>query len=71
MTLLAREVRLKHNRAATPSMVMIGAQTIRGGRAGPTIREPGGRCGRTVGTKRTRGGVAVAQERLGMGFPRR
>jgi Transposase DDE domain len=34
-------------------MVMIDAQTVRGGRAGPTFHSAGGRGGRTVGTKRS------------------
>lgn len=34
-------------------MVMVDAQTARGARYGPTLREPGGRGGRTIGTKRT------------------
>ncbi|MCV0403889.1 MAG: transposase [Chloroflexi bacterium] len=32
---------------------MIDAQTVRGGRAGPTFHNAGGRGGRTIGTKRT------------------
>lgn len=61
MALLAREIRLKHGREATPSMLMIDAQTVRGGRAGPTFHEAGGRGGRTMGTKRT-----VVAEILGL-----
>jgi hypothetical protein len=61
MAVLAREIRLKHNRAETPSMLMIDAQTVRGGRAGPTFHEAGGRGGRTIGTKRT-----VVAEILGL-----
>jgi hypothetical protein len=38
---------------AKPTMVMIDAQTVRGGRAGPTFHEAGGRGGRTNGTKRS------------------
>jgi putative transposase len=34
-------------------MVMVDAQTVKGGRYGPTFHEPGGRGGRTIGTKRT------------------
>lgn len=34
-------------------MVMIDAQTVKGGRAAPTFHEAGGRGGRTVGAKRT------------------
>ena len=36
-----------------PSMVMIDAQTVKGGRYGPTFHKAGGRGGRTIGTKRT------------------
>ncbi len=34
-------------------MVMIDAQTVHGGRAGPTFHNAGGRGGRTIGTKRS------------------
>ena len=53
MALLGAEVRLNHGRPATPSMVMIDGQTVKGGRAGPTFHNAGGRGGRTVGAKRT------------------
>ncbi len=53
MALLGAEVRLNHGRRATPSMVIIDGQTVRGGRAGPTFHNAGGRGGRTVGAKRT------------------
>jgi putative transposase len=53
MRVLAREVRLHHNRKADPTMVMIDAQTVKGGRAGPTFHEVGGRGGHTRGAKRT------------------
>jgi putative transposase len=53
MTRLARDVRLKKGRKPDPTMVMIDAQTVRGGRAGPTFHEAGGRGGRTIGTKRS------------------
>jgi putative transposase len=53
MLRLAALVRLAHGRKAIPSMVMIDAQTVRGGRAGPTFHSAGGRGGRTIGTKRT------------------
>ncbi len=46
-------VRLQHDRAPIPSMVMLDAQTVRGARYGPTFHEAGGRGGRTIGTKRT------------------
>ncbi len=46
-------VRLLHDRGALPSMVMVDAQTVKGGRYGPTFHEAGGRGGRTIGTKRT------------------
>ena len=53
MTRLAQLVRVQHGRKPTPSMVMIDAQTAKGGRAGPTFHEAGGRGGRTVGAKRS------------------
>jgi putative transposase len=53
MDRLARQIRVQHGRKPTPSMVMIDAQTVKGGRAGPTFHEAGGRGGRTVGAKRT------------------
>jgi transposase len=53
MDRLARRIRAAHGRKPTPSMVMIDAQTVKGGRAGPTFREAGGRGGRTIGAKRT------------------
>lgn len=34
-------------------MLMVDAQTAKGGRAGPTFHAAGGRGGRTVGTKRS------------------
>lgn len=53
MTRLAAIVRLLHDREPIPSMVMVDAQTVKGGRYGPTFHEAGGRGGRTIGTKRT------------------
>ena len=53
MTRLAHVIRAKHNRTPDPSMVMIDAQTVRGGRFGPTFHNAGGRGGRTVGAKRS------------------
>jgi putative transposase len=53
MTLLATLIRTRKGRTAKPTMVMIDAQTVRGGRAGPTFHEAGGRGGRTNGTKRS------------------
>jgi len=53
MRVLAREIRLLHNRKADPTMVMIDAQTVKGGRAGPTFHQAGGRGGYTRGAKRT------------------
>ena len=50
---LAAIVRLLHDREALPSMVMVDAQTVNGGRYGPTFHEAGGRGGRTIGTERT------------------
>ena len=53
MTRLAAIVRVLHDREPIPSMVMVDAQTVQGGRYGPTFHEAGGRGGRTIGTKRT------------------
>lgn len=53
MRVLAREIRLRHNRKADPTMVMIDAQTVKGGRAGKTFHEARGRGGYTRGAKRT------------------
>ncbi len=53
MTRLVAVVRWFHDREATPSMVMVDAQTVRGARYGPTFHDTGGRGGRTIGTKRT------------------
>ncbi len=53
MNLLAELIRTQKGRTRKPTMVMIDAQTIRGGRAGPTFHEAGGRGGRTNGTKRS------------------
>jgi transposase len=53
MTRLAAIVRVLHEREPFPSMVMVDAQTVRGGRYGPTFHEAGGPGGRTIGTKRT------------------
>ena len=53
MRVLAREIRLWHKRKADPTMVMIDGQTVKGGRAGPTFHEAGGRGGYTRGAKRT------------------
>jgi transposase len=53
MERLAAIVRVLHDREPTPSMVMVDAQTVKGGRYGPTFHEAGGRGGRTIGTKRT------------------
>ena len=53
MMRLTAVVRLLHDRKPIPSMVMVDAQTVKGGRYGPTFHEAGGRGGRTIGTKRT------------------
>ena len=53
MTRLAAIVRVLHQREPIPSMVMVDAQTVKGGRYGPTFHQAGGRGGRTIGTKRT------------------
>ena len=43
----------QERRQATPSMVMLDAQTVRGGRSGLTFHERGGRGGYTKGAKRS------------------
>jgi len=53
MARLAAIVRVLHGREPNPSMVMVDAQTVKGGRYGPTFHAAGGRGGRTIGTKRT------------------
>jgi putative transposase len=53
MTRIASLVRTRKGRSAKPSMVMIDGQTVRGGRAGPTFNEKGGRGGRTNGAERS------------------
>jgi len=54
MVLLAHAVRiLKKRPSVQPSMVMIDAQVVRGGRFGPTFHNAGGRGGRTIGAKRS------------------
>ena len=53
MERIAQMIRAKHGRTATPSMVMIDGQTVRGGRAGPTFHDKSGRGGRTNGAKRS------------------
>jgi len=53
MTRLTELIRTRHGRTEKPTMVMIDGQTVRGGRAGPTFHEKGGRGGRTNGTKRS------------------
>lgn len=53
MSRIARLIRLMKRSHVEPTMVMIDAQTVRGGRAGPTFHSAGGRGGRTIGTKRS------------------
>lgn len=54
MTRIAHLVRERAQRKTVePTMVMIDAQTVRGGRAGPTFHDAGGRGGRTIGAKRS------------------
>ena len=54
MVLLAHAVRiLKKRPSVEPSMVMIDAQVVRGGRFGPTFHNAGGRGGRTIGAERS------------------
>ena len=50
---LARTIRMDKDRDPEPSMVMVDAQTAKGGRAGPTFHAAGGRGGRTFGSKRS------------------
>ncbi len=50
---LARTIRMDQDRHPEPSMLMVDAQTAKGGRAGPTFHDVGGRGGRTFGSKRT------------------
>jgi hypothetical protein len=49
---LAALVRI-HARKPAPSMVMIDAPTVKGGRYGPTFHQAGGPGARTIGTKWT------------------
>jgi len=53
MTRLVGLVRLEHDREPTPSMVVIDAQTVKGGRYGPTYHQAGGPGGRVSGAKRS------------------
>ena len=54
MARIARLVRQQAKRKTVePTMVMIDAQTVRGGRAGPALHNAGGRGGRTIGAKRS------------------
>lgn len=53
MARIAVLIRTRKGRTATPSMVMIDGQTVRGGRGGPTFHDKGGRGGRTNGAKRS------------------
>ena len=54
MARIARLIRQQAKRMTVePTMVMIDAQTVRGGRAGPTFHNAGGRGGRTIGAKRS------------------
>jgi putative transposase len=46
---LSKQERRRSERQATPSMVMLDAQTVRGGRSGLTFHERGGRGGYTRG----------------------
>ena len=50
---LARTIRMEKDRHPEPSMLMVDAQTAKGGRAGPTFHDAGGRGGHTFGSKRT------------------
>ena len=53
MSRITRLIRSRRRAHIEPTMVMIDAQTVRGGRAGPTFHSAGGRGGRTIGTKRS------------------
>lgn len=53
MARLAMILRLEHDREPIPSLVMLDAQAVKGGRYGPGFHAAGGRGGRTIGTKRT------------------
>ncbi len=54
MARIARLVRQHAKRKTVePTMVMVDAQTVRGGRAGPTFHNAEGRGGRTIGAKRS------------------
>jgi len=53
MSRIARLIRSMKRAHVEPTMVMIDAQTVRGGRAGPTFHSADGRGGRTIGTKRS------------------
>jgi transposase len=53
MSRIARLIRSMKRAHVEPTMGMIDAQTVRGGRAGPTFHSAGGRGGRTIGTKRS------------------
>ncbi len=61
MARLVRHIRVKEHRDPMPSMVVIDAQTVRGGRAGPTYHQAGGRGGRTNGAKRS-----ILVDRIGL-----
>jgi transposase len=50
MSRIARLIRSMKRAHVEPTMGMIDAQTVRGGRAGPTFHSAGGRGGRTIGT---------------------
>ena len=52
MSRIARLIRSMKRAHVEPTMGMIDAQTVRGGRTGPTLHYAGGRGGRTIGTKR-------------------
>ena len=53
MSRLRMAIRYQNKRDTHPSLVMIDAQTVKGGRAGPTFHARGGRGGRVIGAKRT------------------
>jgi transposase len=53
MDRLVPAVRVAQKRDPRPSLLMIDAQTVKGGRFGPTFHQAGGPGGRVCGTKRT------------------
>jgi putative transposase len=61
MVRLAHYIREQNDRDPIPSLVVIDAQTVKGGRFGPTFHRAGGKYGATIGAKRS-----ILIERLGL-----